>query len=105
MTGRPSARTIEPPAFAVGPVAGGAAPVSEVIDLNSARQTRQARRSAVADTGWACPECALSAGPFAAAEAAMLAALHDQVLRHSPRTALPFGRNVLGDLLGGVLES
>ena len=87
----PAVRPAVPPgrfaaSSSIGPSATGTSTVGEVIDLDSARRVR---RSSQQLTGWACPECDLTAGPFEAAEASMLATLHDQVLRHPPRTAIP----------------
>lgn len=63
----------------------GTAPAGEVIDLSSARRSREADRRV---SGWTCPECDLTAGPFVAAEATLLATVHDQVMGHPLRTAI-----------------
>jgi len=60
---------------------------SDVVDLSSARQARQAQSAA-----WVCPDCDLVADDFAPSECAYLAAVHDQLRHGSRQTA----RIVLG---------
>jgi hypothetical protein len=48
------------------------------------RDPRTGRRS----DGWACVHCGLTAGPFAADEAALLARLHEQVMSHPAGTTV-----------------
>lgn len=75
--------------FAVMPRAdvstAGSAPAAShtMIDIHAMGGLPSDRRPGE----WSCPECKLVAGPFVAAEAAMLAAVHDRVMGHPIRTA------------------
>lgn len=85
LAARPHPRTALP----VAPPAGESLPSGDVIDLDSERRTRRPDLPDLPNTSWVCPECRLSAGPFWPDEATLLAALHDQVFRHPPATAVP----------------
>jgi hypothetical protein len=88
MSGALAAQTYPPtwsPRGAARPTTG--AGTGDVIDLDSARRVRDARR----DVWWDCDACRLSAGPFVRAEAALLADVHDRVMRHADATALRVG--------------
>ena len=65
------------------PAGSGSASPHPVIDIHTMDALPSDRRP----SEWACPECGLVAGPFVAAEAAMLAAVHDRVIGHPIRTA------------------
>jgi hypothetical protein len=56
----------------------------DVIDLDSVRRVRRPEPQV---GHWSCPSCDLEAGPFTADEAVLLAAVHDQVMRHPGNTA------------------
>ena len=73
----------------------------EVVELKSATQLREPATSA----GWSCPSCELAASGFSAAEAAFLAAIHDQVMHRScPTAMIHLGTPVPGQVARGLAE-
>ena len=52
------------------------------------RLLRRDPRTGRGAQGWACPHCGLTAGPFGADEATLLARLHEQVMSHPAGTTV-----------------